>query len=167
MNIIERPDHVLLPKSTGLYHCAKILAPTTKLKKLFDVTVGYSGLQASHVPYYEYLIEDVFFKGKYPKKIHMHISSYNWETIPGFVGADLDKYDEKTKEEFNLWLRKRFMEKDDLLKLFYQDHKFPASNSIVVPISPTWTDLFGLLFVWISVYWMCPFYWRLALWIIS
>lgn len=165
MMLTERPTHVLLPKSTGLYHCAKMLVGRTKLKKLLDITVGYSGLQASQVPYYEYLIEDVFVKGKYPKKIHMHIKSFDWDTIPGFSGSDLEKYDEKTREDFNIWLRKRFMEKDKLVMQFYENHKFPASNSLIVPISPSWTDIFSVLFIWISVFWMCPLYWHAALWI--
>jgi hypothetical protein len=95
----------------------------------------------------------------------MHIKSYDWNKVPGFSESDMEKYDDKTKEDFNLWLRKRFMEKDELMTQFYQDHKFPASNSIIIPITATWTDIFSVLFLWISVYWMCPLYWHIAQWI--
>lgn len=164
MEISDRPEIVLLPKSTGLYHCAKTLVPYTQVLKLFDVTVGYSGLKVADVPYDKYLIEEVFFNGIYPKQVHMHIRSYNWDVIPGFSGEDLDKYNDETKESFNLWLRKRYLEKDELMRGFYENHRFSvSSNPIIIKIAPTWTDLFGVGFLWISVFWMVPFYWGLLM----
>lgn len=51
MDISEQPKYVILPKATGLFMCADALMP--KVTTLFDITIGYSGVEAHQIPYAE------------------------------------------------------------------------------------------------------------------
>ena len=123
MGLKEEPVHIILPKSRGLLHSLSALRP--EVHTLVDITVGYSGITADQIPYDEYLIENVFFKGKAPPSVHMHVRKFDVDKIPGFIGSDQDiMEDNKIREDFDTWLRARFMEKDALLKTFYENGKF-------------------------------------------
>ncbi|KAI8806994.1 acyltransferase-domain-containing protein [Cladochytrium replicatum] len=101
------PRHVLLPRTSGLYECIKIilgkitaLAETEALNggglqesygtlqpvdndeglKLIDVTLGYPGLSVDHhegYGYDVYPIERVFIGGGLLRKIYMHVHVYS------------------------------------------------------------------------------------------
>ncbi|KAJ3280712.1 hypothetical protein HK104_000457 [Borealophlyctis nickersoniae] len=138
MDISEDPKHVVLPKSTGLKTCLEALAP--EVHELFDVTVGYSGLTADQVPYDEYLAEQVFFGGIYPAEVHLHIRRFDVAKLPGFeagVGAGFDTLKDEGidvgaigAERFNLWLRARWMQKDELMDGFYKNGVFGGEEGV-------------------------------------
>ncbi|KAI9207000.1 acyltransferase-domain-containing protein [Polychytrium aggregatum] len=172
MDLSEKPEFVLLPKSTGLHFSCETLLP--EITTLVDVTVGYSGLTKDQVAYDEYLVENVFFHGKGPKQVHMHIRKFDIRTLPGFAPAtdgisqskegsatDGDQ-DEGTrqKEEFNVWLRKEFMYKDSLMGQFYSTGKF-ADNPKRVSIVPTIQDWVSVGIMFLSVFYTFP----LLLWL--
>jgi hypothetical protein len=58
------------------------------LDVVFDLTVGYSGLDAEDIPYEEYLIDKVFFSGYYPKEIHINVKKIALHSIPGLNTED-------------------------------------------------------------------------------
>ena len=94
-----------------------------------------------------------------PKSVHIHVKSFSIKSLPGF---DVMEQNEKSTQEFNKWVRKRFMEKDDLLKEFYDSHKFQEkgleSHQRIVSIQPKILDILSLLILGISLYWTVPFY---------
>lgn len=157
---------------------------------LFDLTVGYSGLEKEDIPYEEYLIDKVFWRGNYPKQVHIHIQKYNLKQIPGLdtpdVGSavpsplvtDLDSkdkksqldsaFDEKSNErrlKMSDWLKDRFMEKDDRMKDFYEKKQFPGS-SLAVTIYPNAYDCIVVLSIGACSWIIVPFWWFVfkALW---
>ncbi|KAJ3089131.1 hypothetical protein HK102_007142 [Quaeritorhiza haematococci] len=124
MDLTEDPTHVLLPKSTGLQFCLSALRP--EVHTLVDITMGYSGLTADQVPYYEYLFNDVIFGGKRIKQIHLHVRRFDVDQLPGFnnstpkANKNFEDLDQASKDMFNVWLRNNFMEKDVLMESFYK-----------------------------------------------
>ncbi|KAJ2993555.1 hypothetical protein HDV02_002250 [Globomyces sp. JEL0801] len=128
-DITDEPKHVLLPKSTGLYHILRALESDTEY--LYDFTMGklsYSGLTKDSIPYDAYPPSLVFFKGQGPQAIHIHVDRIKIADIPGLPKQPYSKSESAT-EEFDVWLRKRFMVKDELMKAVAHeghDHEAPA-----------------------------------------
>ena len=96
-NIEERPRFVILPKSTGLYISLQTLLP--EINNLFDVTVGYGGLTPDQIPYEEYLVENCFFAGIYPREVHMYIRHFAINTIPGLAASESSLVDHQIHPE--------------------------------------------------------------------
>ncbi|KAI8894813.1 acyltransferase-domain-containing protein [Globomyces pollinis-pini] len=152
-DITDEPKHVLLPKSTGLYHILRALESDTEY--LYDFTMGYSGLTKDSIPYDAYPPSLVFFKGQGPQAIHIHVDRIKIADIPGLPKQPYSKSESAT-EEFDVWLRKRFMVKDELMKGFYENGQFPISSSPNEPglqqilhLSPEkqdWISIIGLVF---------------------
>lgn len=67
--IVHNTRHVLLPKSTGLFHILRCL----KTEFVYDFTIGYSGVGADDSAYDNYSPTAVFFEGKGPKSINIHV----------------------------------------------------------------------------------------------
>lgn len=147
--------------------------------------MGYSGITIDQCAYDEYLLENVYFKGKYPKSIHIHVKKYLLRDIPGLntpsAGNLLhslslkgskteDFFDESTNNRRNLfskWLTTVFMEKDERMIGFYNNKEFiEDTNSITCPINiqpQDWITTGSLIFL---VIFMFPFT-KLFYWIIS
>ncbi|KAJ8329833.1 hypothetical protein O5D80_002026 [Batrachochytrium dendrobatidis] len=135
-DISDNPDNVLIPRSTGLYNSLLLLQPDVEY--LYDFTIGYSGLAEHDCPYDMYPTTKVFFEGRGPKQIHVHVDKFKIVTLPGFAiaeGAESETkavegnpMDGDTNPEFSLWLRKRFLEKDELLRQFYKHGSFPEQS---------------------------------------
>jgi hypothetical protein len=122
-----------------------------QLDYIYDITVGYSGLEKEDIPYEEYLIDKVFFSKYYPEEIHMHVRRFKLSDIPGVPTNDtpnltvdeknhFDAESEKRKGEFTNWLNDRFMEKDAFMREFYQNGKFEGEPKVWQP-RPTGEDL--------------------------
>ena len=140
MNIKETPTHVLLPKSTGLHHSLTTLH--SDVEYLFDFTVGYSGLTAKDVPYYSYLIDNVFFRGIYPKEVHVHIQRIPVSSIPGVHTATPETpITDKNKEDFSVWLRNKFMEKDKALSVFFETGTLDPESKAPKKVVPIEADV--------------------------
>lgn len=163
MGITDAPEFVILPKSTGLFHCAQTLSG--RASHLYDLTVGYSGIKSTDIPYESYLVENVFFKGNYPKHIHIHVRRFKLSEIPGLEQTEKV---EDAQDTFNKWLRRRFMVKDGLLAGFYKNAKFVeegvAQDTLEVSLKPNLVDWAGLLFLWVFALWSLPFYWGVCVW---
>ena len=188
MDIPDDPAYVILPKATGVFMCADALMP--KINTLFDITVGYGGLSAEQIPYYEYLVLNCFGARAGPKEIHMRIDQYDLSQLPGFDGKitqetlkgipqDTSKESEAfgpvanaRREAFNVWLRQRYMEKDVLMKEFYEKGKFETSGPVerwtVKPMALDWLLLAATL---VSSVYLVPFYfrqlWHVVAWLLS
>ncbi|KAJ3076720.1 hypothetical protein HK102_005348 [Quaeritorhiza haematococci] len=151
-DIPDRPELVLIPKTTGLFFCAKTLQPS--VDALFDVTIAYSGLGREECPYDEYPLTKVFWGGEGPRRVYMHVRKYKVSELPGFTKnepqrtgererthiredgktkeAEDEEETEKRLEAFGLWLRKLFMEKDEMMKQFHE-----SGGKILGPPSTT------------------------------
>jgi hypothetical protein len=156
MKISQRPDIVLLPKSTGLFMCADGLKNETDW--MFDLTIGYGGLEIEDIPYEEYAFDSVLFKDKYPKEIYIHIQKFSIASLPGMqaIEEETEKELEHRKFEFNVWLRSLYMEKNEMMREFYVDHRF-SEQSISIRAKPTASEVLALMLVWASCYVTVPF----------
>eukprot|EP00842_Homolaphlyctis_polyrhiza_P004715 jgi/Hompol1/5244/HPOL_000657-RA len=149
--ITDDPKYVILPKATGLFMCCDVLAP--KVTKLFDITVGYGGLNPYQIPYEEYLVENVYFAQQYPREVHLHIQEFDITKLPGFdgtltkesleadpvlraeaeklaatSGGGFDPLSDARRKLFSDWVRQRFMYKDQLMHEFYTTGAFPTTE---------------------------------------
>jgi lysocardiolipin and lysophospholipid acyltransferase len=138
--ILQDPQIVLLPKSTGLFMCTDGLK--AELDCLYDVTVGYSGLDVLQIPYEEYSIDAMFFKDYYPQDIYIHVQKLSIAELPGidYMEEQTDKFLDHRKFQFNLWLRDLFMEKDRFMIEFYKNGRMSA-DSIVYHPKATFAEL--------------------------
>ncbi|KAI8606912.1 hypothetical protein BC830DRAFT_1040197, partial [Chytriomyces sp. MP71] len=118
MGIAPHPQHCILPKSLGLFHTIQSLSP--QLQDVFDITIGYSGVQPGEVPYDILLPDEVFFKNGYPREVHMHVSRFRVEDVPGFSQTECETgMEEERKGAFEVWLRAVWKAKDERLHEFY------------------------------------------------
>jgi hypothetical protein len=156
MKITQRPDIVLLPKSTGLFMCADGLKTETDC--LFDLTIGYGGLDIEEIPYEEYAFDSVLFKDKYPKDIHIHIRKFSIAALPGMqeIVEESEKELEHRKFEFNLWLRSLYLEKNEMMRDFYNAKRF-SEQSIILRTKPTVSEFIVLFMVLASSLTTVPF----------
>ena len=104
-------DHVLHPKTTGFKYTLKTLR-NYKIDTVYDVTVGYPDAIA---PTEKELVVD----GRVPREIHYHVRSYSASSLP------------EKDEELDEWIRQRWEEKEERLRLFYSHRKFhePLSDA--------------------------------------
>ncbi|KAJ2990839.1 hypothetical protein HDV02_004124 [Globomyces sp. JEL0801] len=184
-DITEDPKYVLLPKSTGLFMVTDALK--TQLNDCFDITIGYSGLQAVDIPMDYYMPGDVFFGQRYPKEIRVHVKHYQVNHQPGFDDQVIDPtkplqpdsttknfvqiFDEKTDQRrlrFSNWVTKRFMEKDERMKDFYEDGGFDKAHQHagyktnekdIWEVNPNANDVMLVLTTWVIGYTLANFYW--------
>jgi 1-acyl-sn-glycerol-3-phosphate acyltransferase len=112
------PDmkHQLLPRSTGLHFCLNELKGTVEW--VYDCTMGYEGVPRGHLPEKYFTLRSTFLQGRPPKSVHMY-----WRR---FAVADIPLKDDR---EFELWLRKRWEEKDELMEHFFENGYFPSGAS--------------------------------------
>jgi hypothetical protein len=148
---------------------------------LFDLTVGYSGIDKVDIPYEEYLVDRMFFSKHYPRQVHIHIERHSLKTLPGMQRdtspkiANLEErsrkksvtFDDETNERralFNTWLKDRFMVKDELMDKFYETGKL-SERSLHWKVEPTAKDWFVILVVWYCGLHIIPFFMR-TLWLV-
>lgn len=162
-DITFNAKNVILPRSTGLYHIIRCLQ--SRSDYLFDITIGYSGLDQKSIPFDAYPPEKVFFEGNGPAAIHMHVNKFKISDIPG-ISSEVALEDEECTIEFQEWLKLRFEEKDILLQDFYRLGCFPEKSKgdggikQTLHINPKMMDFLSiaaLLFVSI-ISWICFFF---------
>ncbi|CCE65662.1 hypothetical protein TPHA_0M00870 [Tetrapisispora phaffii CBS 4417] len=99
--------HIVTPHTKGL---RLLLTSLDKnIEKIYDLTVGYSGLKYGTYGEDEYSLKQMIYHGKSPKLVDIHIKSIEVKDIP--------YQDEK---QFQAWLFDLWEEKDKLLKGYYQ-----------------------------------------------
>ncbi|XP_020839407.1 lysocardiolipin acyltransferase 1 isoform X1 [Phascolarctos cinereus] len=132
-NGLEKYEYVLHPRTTGFTFVVECLKEGNNLDAIHDITVAYP----HNIPQ----TEKHLLNGNFPKEIHFHISRYPLETLPD------------SKEELQVWCHKRWQEKEERLRLFYEGSKsFEFTGKSVIP--PCKSEFRVLLIKWMSIlYW--------------
>ncbi|KAM9062586.1 lysocardiolipin acyltransferase 1 isoform X1 [Sarcophilus harrisii] len=113
-NGLEKYEYVLHPRTTGFTFVVECLREGKNLDAIHDVTVAYP----HNIPQ----TEKHLINGNFPKEIHFHISRYPLETLP------------ESKEELQVWCHKRWQEKEERLRMFYEGPKnFGFTGKSVIP----------------------------------
>ncbi|KAK3896780.1 hypothetical protein C8A05DRAFT_39670 [Staphylotrichum tortipilum] len=111
---VKDPEHVLLPRSTGTYYCLNELRGTVDY--VYDCTVAYEGVPRGKFGEKIFTLAGTYVRGQSPKSVNFY-----WRR---FRVADIPLADQ---EEFDLWLRDRWYEKDALLEQYITTGRFPPS----------------------------------------
>ena len=102
MGISPKWKHVLVPRTPGLYETVRSLNRLNALDSVIDVTIGY--LDFSPVEKSSFRS---FWRGTYPREVHMNLNFFRWAEIP----TDFDSMRD--------WLIERFESKEKMLERFY------------------------------------------------
>ncbi|KAJ3095395.1 hypothetical protein HDU97_006998 [Phlyctochytrium planicorne] len=159
-----RPKHTILPRSTGLKICfdelmhgadegaasKKVDGAPCFVDSLHDITMGFEGANGERgkgtpddVAYDRFGLTEVFFGGKGPRRVHLHVRTVSLADVPnpkaGVVEGKGDAFDE--------WLLGLYREKDTLMDGFYQEGKFPDKGKRVevVKVVPGLVDVGSLI----------------------
>ncbi|KAF8272976.1 acyltransferase-domain-containing protein [Lactarius quietus] len=131
---ISDMSHTLLPRSTGLLYSIRALSSCVPDLQLLDITMGYPGVPSTGYGQSYYTLRSIFFDRIPPPAIHMHIRRFDVaKHVP--IGAHrsphgqaigVDVPDDE-REAFDVWLRDRWSEKDQLMQRFYDTGSFSPS----------------------------------------
>ena len=102
MGIDPKWSHVLIPRTPGMYEAVRSLNRLNALDSVIDVTIGYLDFSP-----FETSSLSSFWKGTYPREVHMHLSLTRWVDIP----TDFDSMKD--------WLLDKFSTKERILDKFY------------------------------------------------
>ena len=64
-----------------------------------------------------FTLSSTYFQGRPPKSVNMHWRRFNVSTIPF-----------EDKDAFDLWLRERWIEKNELMEYYIQHGRFPIAD---------------------------------------
>lgn len=144
--------HVLVPRSTGLRFCLLKLRNT--LDVVYDITIGYSGIQPTEYGQDAYSLKNIFLGGKYPKLVSIYVRAFKLEDIP--MDDELD---------FTEWLYKLWDEKDNMMEYFYEHGTFDNiknnQRSLVADCSIKNYEFFPVFFVPIIFIYVIYRFWKL------
>ncbi|KAI9462312.1 acyltransferase-domain-containing protein [Lactarius psammicola] len=141
---ISDMSYTLLPRSTGLHYSLRALSSCVPDLQLLDITVAYPGVPSTGYGQSYYTLRSIFFDQIPPPAVHMHIRRFDVaKHVP--IGA-LSNGDSRTqpngyphgqttgvdvpedeREAFDVWLRNRWSEKDQLMQRFYDTGSFSPS----------------------------------------
>ncbi|KAK9462141.1 acyltransferase-domain-containing protein [Lipomyces oligophaga] len=113
-NMVE-PKNMLLPRARGLYFILK----NFDVPYIYDCTTGFEGVPPAGFAQDYFTLSSIYAAGLPPKSIHMH-----WRR---FARSDIPLDDES---EFERWLQKRWLEKDQLLENYYLNGHFDGETVI-------------------------------------
>lgn len=111
---VKDPEHLLLPRSTGMYFCLSELKGTVEY--VYDCTVAYEGIPRGKFGEDYFTLSSTYFQGRPPKSVNLY-----WRRFP--VG-DIPLQDSNA---FELWLRDRWYEKDALMEQYLSTGRFPPT----------------------------------------
>ncbi|KAI5820489.1 acyltransferase-domain-containing protein [Pyronema omphalodes] len=114
---IKDLQHQLWPRSTGLRFCIEQLKESVEY--LYDCTVHYEGVRRGEFGQDYFTLYSTFFQGRPPKSVNMHWRRFAVKDIPIEDPA-----------EFEVWLRQRWIEKDELLDYYTDNGCFPEDDSV-------------------------------------
>lgn len=129
--------NLLLPRSTGLLYCLRTLSTVVPDLAFYDITIGYPGVNQGGYAQSYYTLQSIYPLGQAPTSVHIHIRKYPLSTVPiGKIEPKLaltpeqlfDSVTEEEKDVFDLWVRERWNEKDDLMNEFYKNGKFKGEE---------------------------------------
>lgn len=115
---VKSPQHMLLPRSTGMHFILSELKGTVEY--LYDCTVAYEGIPRGQFGEQYFTLSSTYFQGRPPKSVNFHWRRFRVADIP------LD-----TQDEFDAWLRERWYEKDELMDQYLRDGRFPSSKAAI------------------------------------
>lgn len=126
---VGRPPfkHLLLPRTTGLRY--SLLKLKNTVDEVYDITLAYSGLQASDYGQDIYKIEQVFLQGKNPERVDFYIRSFKIDEIPIGKEEETEQESEQSQKEFENWLFDVWKEKDELMDNYYKTGSFITKES--------------------------------------
>ena len=101
---VPRYEYSLHPKTKGFMYAIKTLKKG-RLQSVYDMTVGYPDAFAPTE------LEFVN-QGRIPCEVHYHVKRYDVSELP------------ESEEDLEAWLRQRWVEKEERLRLFYKHRKF-------------------------------------------
>ncbi|RDW84685.1 putative 1-acyl-sn-glycerol-3-phosphate acyltransferase gamma [Coleophoma cylindrospora] len=107
--------HLLLPRSTGTFFCLNELKDTVDY--VYDCAVAYEGVPRGEFGQDYFTLTSSYLEGRPPKSVNMY-----WRR---FAVADIPLQDH---DAFEIWLRERWYEKDDLMEQFLTTGRFPANE---------------------------------------
>ncbi|AEO63176.1 uncharacterized protein THITE_2108080 [Thermothielavioides terrestris NRRL 8126] len=116
---IKDPEHVLLPRSTGIYFCLSELKGTVDY--VYDCTVAYEGIPRGKFGEDIFTLQRTYIRGQPPKSVNFYWRRFRVADIP--LG---------NQEEFEVWLRERWYEKDALMEQYLSTGRFPPSPAEAV-----------------------------------
>ncbi|KAI1204569.1 acyltransferase-domain-containing protein [Annulohypoxylon truncatum] len=109
-------EHMMLPRSTGMFFCLNELKGTVDY--VYDCTVAYEGVPRGRYGEDFFTLSSTYFQGRPPKSVNFY-----WRR---FALADMPLDDQ---EEFDKWLRERWYEKDAVLEQYVSTGRFPANGA--------------------------------------
>ncbi|XP_077699831.1 lysocardiolipin acyltransferase 1 isoform X2 [Canis aureus] len=132
-NGLQKYEYVLHPRTTGFTFVVDRLREGRNLDAVHDITVAYP----HNIPQ----TERHLLLGDFPKEIHFHVRRYPVDALP------------TSAEDLQLWCHRRWEEKEERLRSFYQGEKnFHFTGQTVIP--PCKTELRVLVVKLLSIiYW--------------
>ncbi|KAK3326206.1 acyltransferase-like protein [Apodospora peruviana] len=116
---VKDTEHVLLPRSTGIYFCLNELKGTVDY--VYDCTVAYEGVPRGKFGEEIFTLSGTYFRGQPPKSVNFYWRRFRIADIP------LDD-----AEKFDVWLRERWYEKDTIMEQYVATGRFPPSPAEAV-----------------------------------
>ncbi|KAK3328035.1 acyltransferase-domain-containing protein [Cercophora scortea] len=116
---VKDTEHMLLPRSSGIYFCLTELKGTVDY--IYDCTVAYEGIPRGKFGEDCFSLSGTYFSGQPPKSVNFYWRRFRVADIP------LD-----TQDAFDMWLRERWYEKDALMEQYTSTGRFPASPADAV-----------------------------------
>ena len=116
-NGIDDMQHTLLPRSTGLQFVLQELRQTVDY--VYDCTIAYEGVPRGQFAQDIFTVGASYFGGHPPKSVNMYWRRFLISSIP------LDN-----PKQFELWLRQRWMEKDNFIEDYYRTGRLPADDGV-------------------------------------
>jgi len=132
-NGLQKYEYVLHPRTTGFTFVVERLREGKNLDAVHDITVAYP----HNIPQ----TERHLLLGDFPKEIHFHVHRYPVDALP------------ESREDLQLWCHRRWEEKEERLRSFYQGEKnFQFTGETVIP--PCKSELRVLVLKLLSIlYW--------------
>lgn len=111
-NDLKDPEHVMLPRSTGMFFCLNELKGTVDY--VYDCTVAYEGIPRGKYGEEFFGLSSTYFQGRPPKSVNLYWRRFRVSDIP------LDD-----PKAFGDWLLAEWYKKDALLEQYQQTERFP------------------------------------------
>ncbi|PHH71661.1 hypothetical protein CDD80_5076 [Ophiocordyceps camponoti-rufipedis] len=112
-NGLRDPDHVLLPRSTGIFFCLNQLKGT--VDSVYDCTVAYEGVPRGRFGEELFGLVSTYLGGRSPKSVNLYWRRYRLADLPLDDAAEFDE-----------WLRDEWYKKDELMEGYLKTGRFPA-----------------------------------------
>ncbi|PQE32758.1 hypothetical protein CJF32_00009642 [Rutstroemia sp. NJR-2017a WRK4] len=111
---VKDMEHVLLPRSTGSFFCLNQLKGSVEY--VYDCTMAYEGVPRGKFGQDYFTLTSSYIEGRPPKSVNLYWRRFRIADIP------LDN-----AEEFDLWLREKWYEKDALMEQYMTTGRFPPN----------------------------------------